>query len=51
MSSKVTILCAVAAFAAAAALPTRAEVTQVRIAQQFGITYLPLMYMEHEKLL
>ena len=51
MSSKVTMLCAVAAFAAAAALPTRAEVTQVRIAQQFGITYLPLMYMEHEKLL
>ena len=28
-----------------------AEAGTVRIAQQFGITYLPLMYMEHEKLL
>ena len=51
MSSKATMLCVVTALAVAAALPVRAEVTQVRIAQQFGITYLPLMYMEHQKLL
>ena len=40
--------------AAAAALvisAARAEVDTVRIAQQFGIAYLPLMYMEHEHLL
>jgi len=29
----------------------RAEVSEVRIAQQFGVGYLPLMYMEHNKLL
>lgn len=28
-----------------------AEVKEVKIAQQFGISYLPLMYLEHEKLL
>ena len=42
---------AAAAVLSAAALPARAEVSEVRIAQQFGITYLPLMYLEHEKLL
>lgn len=31
--------------------PAGAEVSEVKIAQQFGISYLPLMYMEHEKLL
>jgi NitT/TauT family transport system substrate-binding protein len=40
-----------AAVALAAATVARAEADTVRIAQQFGITYLPLMYMEHEKLL
>lgn len=34
-----------------ASTAVRAEAGTVRIAQQFGITYLPLMYMEHEKLL
>lgn len=29
----------------------RAEASTVHIAQQFGVTYLPLMYMQHEKLL
>lgn len=40
-----------ASLAASAATVARAEASTVRIAQQFGITYLPLMYMEHEKLL
>jgi NitT/TauT family transport system substrate-binding protein len=40
---------AIAAFAAAA--PARAETDEVRIAQQFGISYLPLTIMNHEKLL
>jgi NitT/TauT family transport system substrate-binding protein len=38
---------------AAAALPTttaRAQPKPVRLAKQFGISYLPLMVMEHEKL-
>jgi NitT/TauT family transport system substrate-binding protein len=40
-----------ATVASAATITARAEATTVHIAQQFGITYLPLMYMEHEKLL
>ena len=40
-----------AVLAASAATAARAEASTVHIAQQFGITYLPLMYMEHEKLL
>lgn len=31
--------------------PARAEVGEVRIAQQFGISYLPLTVMRHERLL
>ena len=40
-----------ASIAVSAATAARAEASTVHIAQQFGITYLPLMYMEHEKLL
>lgn len=41
-----------AAVVTAVAAPlARAEVGTVRVAQQFGITYLPLMYMEHRHLL
>jgi NitT/TauT family transport system substrate-binding protein len=40
-----------ALLAAALAWPARAEVGEVRIAQQFGISYLPLTVMHHEKLL
>lgn len=40
-----------AAATALVALPARAEVSEVRIAQQYGVAYLPLMYLEHEKLL
>ena len=41
-------ICAAAALGASAA---RAEVSEVRIAQQFGISYLPLTVMHHEQLL
>lgn len=51
MKGKAKWLCAIAALTAAAALPVRAEVHEVRIAQQYGVAYLPLMYMEHQKLL
>jgi len=41
-----------AAIVTAIAAPVaRAEVDTVHVAQQFGITYLPLMYMEHQHLL
>lgn len=33
------------------ALPARAQGGEVRIAQQFGISYLPLTVMHHERLL
>jgi NitT/TauT family transport system substrate-binding protein len=36
--------------AALVASPVRAEVTELRIAQQFGISYLPLMVMRAERL-
>ena len=42
---------AAAAAIAVASAPARAELSEVRIAQQYGISYLPLMYMEHQKLL
>lgn len=38
------------AAAACAALPARAEVSEVRIAQQFGLGYLPLLVMKQQKL-
>lgn len=37
--------------AAALAMPAAAETGEVRIAQQYGISYLPLTVMNHEKLL
>ncbi len=39
-----------ALLALALALPARAEAEEVRIVRQFGIHYLPLVVMEHEKL-
>ncbi len=36
---------------AAATVPARAEADTVTVAQQFGITYLPLMIMAHEHLI
>ena len=43
------LLGAMAAMLAASA-PTHAEVTEVKIARQFGIHYLPLVVMEDQKL-
>jgi NitT/TauT family transport system substrate-binding protein len=37
--------------ALALALPARAEIGEVRVAQEFGISYLPLTVMHHEQLL
>ena len=43
--------CLFACCALLLAVPARAEVGEVRIAQQFGISYLPLTVMHHEQLL
>lgn len=50
-TSKLMRVLAVAVLAFGSLGAARAEVSEVRIAQQFGIGYLPLMYMEHNKLL
>lgn len=34
-----------------AAVPARAEMTEIAVAQQYGISYLPLMLMEEKKLI
>lgn len=47
-ASRLVLLAAAAALLAPAA---SAEVSEVKIAQQYGVAYLPLMYLEHEKLL
>lgn len=44
-------LLAVLLIACTAAAPVRAEVKEVRIAQQYGLSYLAFIVMEHNKLL
>ena len=44
-------LIAACVFALAVAAPARAEVSEVTIAQQYGVSFLPLMWMEHNKLI
>src|SRR6201982_621202 len=39
-----------AALVAAIALPAQAEVAEIALAQQFGISFVPLMMMEHDQL-
>lgn len=46
-----TVLGTLAAAAALPATTARAQPKPIRLAKQFGISYLPLMVMEHEKLL
>ncbi|MGE0310772.1 MAG: ABC transporter substrate-binding protein [Lautropia sp.] len=45
-----TVLLATLAGCTLLATPLRAEVSQVRVAKGFGVGYLPLLAMEHEKL-
>ncbi len=47
------LLASTAALAAAAlsALPAAAEVSEVRLARQFGVVYSPILIMEHQKLI
>jgi len=51
-SDRFRIAAAVAAVAlSAAAAPARAEMAEINVAQQYGISYLPLMIMEDQKLI
>ena len=51
-SDRFRIAAAVAAVALfAAAAPARAEMAEINVAQQYGISYLPLMIMEDQKLI
>ncbi len=34
----------------AATLPARAEMSEINVAQQYGVSFLPLMVMERDKL-
>ena len=45
------LIAGVMAAAAVAVAPARAEVSEVRIAQQYGIGYLPLHVIKHKDLL
>jgi NitT/TauT family transport system substrate-binding protein len=47
----ITLLAATAAVAVAAAMPARAETTELKVARQYGIGYLPIMVMEDQKLI
>jgi NitT/TauT family transport system substrate-binding protein len=49
-SGIVRLLGTVLALAASLA-PVRAEVGEIKVAQQYGISYLPLMLMEEGKLI
>lgn len=49
LTRRAAVALALAAGAALAA-PAHAEVSKIRIAKGFGISYLPLLVMEHEKL-
>lgn len=44
-------LVAAVAMATAAAVPVRAEVSEINLAQQFGAIFIPLMAMENDKLI
>jgi NitT/TauT family transport system substrate-binding protein len=43
------LICALAL--SAAALPARAELSEIHVAEQYGISYLPLMVMQEQKLI
>src|SRR5471030_2353788 len=45
------LVATVFALLVSAANPARAEVGEVTIAQQYGVAFLPLMWMEHNKLI
>ena len=49
--SKVLVRLAVLTTAALFALAARGEMSEIKVAQQYGISYLPLMLMEEQKLI
>ncbi len=51
MTSRSVLSCIVAAVLLAAPIASRAEVSELSVARQYGISYLPLMLMEDQKLI
>ena len=53
MQTRYRVLSFAAAIVVLAAITTRshAEVTELNVAQQYGVSFLPLMWMEHNKLI
>jgi NitT/TauT family transport system substrate-binding protein len=49
--SRIAVTVASAFALAAMTLPVRAEMAEINVAQQYGISYLPLMLMEEQKLI
>ncbi|TMH67036.1 MAG: ABC transporter substrate-binding protein, partial [Betaproteobacteria bacterium] len=47
----VALVLAIVACVALTSLPARAEMTEIAVAEQYGIGYLPLMLMEEKKLI
>src|SRR5438445_9514924 len=47
----VALVLAIVACVALTSLPARAEMTEINVAEQYGIGYLPLMLMEEQKLI
>jgi NitT/TauT family transport system substrate-binding protein len=48
---KISLRAALVAAAALLASPLQAELAEIKVAQQYGISYLPLMLMEEQKLI
>ncbi len=53
MQTRYRVLSFAAAIVVLAAITTRsnAEVSELNVAQQYGVSFLPLMWMEHNKLI
>src|SRR6266496_1713351 len=49
--SVVALAVAIVACVALTSLPVRAEMAEINVAQQYGISYLPMMLMEEKKLI
>jgi NitT/TauT family transport system substrate-binding protein len=51
MHKKIWAMAGTALLASLVMTPLRAEMSEIKVAQQYGISYLPLMMMEDQKLI
>src|SRR6266403_2841894 len=51
MKARDSIVALAVAIVGLTSLPARAEMAEIAVAQQYGISYLPLMLMEEKKLI